>query len=343
MSYIFIIGAGASADIGLPTGYQLQNKINNTFTDFSHSGSSGAVFLKSCLRMIPGFWENQGGYAKAYKMIERHALNSPSIDNFINENKEIKEIAICSKLGIAYHILNGEVNSIYKHSDILDAGRKTWHANFFIKLKEGCENINDFEEKMDLLTLIIFNYDRCLEHYLFNAIKSFYDLSEGKASEVMSKINIIHPYGKLSNLPWENNASDFLKYGENIFERQGNTSYYKLISASENIKTFTESTNEKSVTELISKKIMQSKLVVFIGFGFNKLNMDLLYSKERKIIQSGDIIFSAFDMPVDDIDYVREMLIAKNGKDLGRSIFNSAPNAKCKDMFNEFNMRLAMA
>jgi hypothetical protein len=54
------------------------------------------------------------------------------------------------------------------------------------------------------LTLISFNYDRCLEHFLFNALQRLYDVDAKKAADICNNAQIFHPYGAVGALPYQN-------------------------------------------------------------------------------------------------------------------------------------------
>jgi hypothetical protein len=49
-------------------------------------------------------------------------------------------------------------------------------------------------------SFIIFNYDRCLEQFLVNALPRLYAISETEADSIVHNINIIHPYGSVGEL-----------------------------------------------------------------------------------------------------------------------------------------------
>src|SRR5205823_5571052 len=53
------------------------------------------------------------------------------------------------------------------------------------------------------LRIVTFNYDRSLEHFLFNAIGHTHNLDEGSTAEIIGKLPIVHVYGQLGNLPWQ--------------------------------------------------------------------------------------------------------------------------------------------
>jgi hypothetical protein len=49
----------------------------------------------------------------------------------------------------------------------------------------------------------VFNYDRCIEQYLFHALQDYYGVSPHEASAMMASLKIFRPYGKIGDLPWQ--------------------------------------------------------------------------------------------------------------------------------------------
>lgn len=76
------------------------------------------------------------------------------------------------------------------------AGGPDWLSELFIQIQEDVqfENIDSIFQN---ITIISFNYDRCIEHYLFNVLRSFADISAADSSEIMKKLEIFHPYGRV--------------------------------------------------------------------------------------------------------------------------------------------------
>jgi hypothetical protein len=45
------------------------------------------------------------------------------------------------------------------------------------------------------VSFIVFNYDRCLEQFLFHALQKLYGLESQEAFAMLTDLRIIHPYG----------------------------------------------------------------------------------------------------------------------------------------------------
>jgi hypothetical protein len=50
-------------------------------------------------------------------------------------------------------------------------------------------------EIFDNVAFIVFNYDRCLEYFLENALQLVYNIKPNQARSIIDDLNIIHPYG----------------------------------------------------------------------------------------------------------------------------------------------------
>lgn len=79
------------------------------------------------------------------------------------------------------------------------------------------------------LTFIVFNYDRCLEHYLFHAFQNFYQVGREVAADLVKGIRIFHPYRAAGFLPWQQ-SDGAVGFGSTVAARQ-------LLSLSSEIKT----------------------------------------------------------------------------------------------------------
>jgi hypothetical protein len=111
-------------------------------------------------------------------------------------------------LAIVRSILSAERNSLLYFEQIgpkskMDFNKltDTWYISFFQLLTENCTK-EDLEERFKQVKLIVFNYDRCIEHFIYYALQNYYRLSNIEASELMEYLEIYHPYGVVGTLPW---------------------------------------------------------------------------------------------------------------------------------------------
>jgi len=222
---VYVIGAGASKEANLPTGDELKSEISQLLDirfDF-HDQISGDYIITEALRLavqnLDGNSGNINEYFHAASHIKEALPQSISIDNFIDANRGDNNIELCGKLAIVRSILEAERKSLlYFENRRIDSTlnftslQKTWYTPFFKLLTENCSK-DDLKERFKTITMIIFNYDRCIEHFIFNALQNYYRISEQEAAELVNSVNIYHPYGDVGDLPWMN-QKERMEFGE---------------------------------------------------------------------------------------------------------------------------------
>jgi hypothetical protein len=129
--------------------------------------------------------------------------------------------------------------------------------------------VNQLPSLADHISFIVFNYDRCLEQFLFRGLKQLYDLSDDNAAAIVRRFKIIHPYGTVGELKMlleqPKPAIPFGGYAED--------NYVKLAW---NIKTYTEQVAGGKLERDIQIEMKRAECVVFLGFGFHETNIALL-------------------------------------------------------------------
>jgi len=280
---VFIIGAGASKEAKLRTGLELKDHIAQLLDIRfgSYPGDSqkhgdhliaGALFEH--VRKPDGSSGDINPYLYEAWHIRDALHQAISIDNFIDSNRDNDKIALCGKLAIVRSILEDERNSLLYYEPSRNSRfnlrvlENTWYSPFFQLLTENCGK-NDIKERIKSITLIIFNYDRCVEHFLYNALINYYKIPDEELVELIKNIRIYHPYGIAGTLPWLD------KNGAMAFGVEPKPA--QLLELSQKIKTFTEGTDPESSEILEIRNHMQlADRVVFLGFAFHKLNMQLI-------------------------------------------------------------------
>src|SRR4051812_25728006 len=72
--------------------------------------------------------------------------------------------------------------------------RDTWYHRFIQVLHTGVAK-HDIESIFDNVAIITFNYDRCIEHFIPEALQAIYHIPAGDAYHLAAKLTIIHPHG----------------------------------------------------------------------------------------------------------------------------------------------------
>lgn len=275
---VYIIGAGASFEVGLPVGNSLKDEIAKMLKmEFEHGSWKGGNY--DLYQAIRSYTNNNNKELNEYIQACRHIRNNMplaiSIDNFIDSERENGKLSLCGKIGIVDSILKAERRSKlyfdrYKSSPNFNFSvlENTWYLPFFRTLSENCR-AEDLAERFSSITLVIFNYDRCIEHFLHNALMTYYRLSELTAAEVMSSLTFIHPYGTVGSLQWQDRASS------TVMEYGGEIKTHQLIEYAQRIRTFTEGAHSESMG-ILKTNMKYAERIVFLGFAFHRLNMELL-------------------------------------------------------------------
>lgn len=347
-SLIFIVGAGASKEVGLPLGSELKNLISEAldirFDSAGYQRISGDQKIEQAFRLItqgpngrPG---NINDHLGASWKIRDAMPQAASIDNFLDAHRDDPLIIECGKLAIASCILEAESKSMMRidKSDINNTMNfknlgSTWFSDFFKFIVEGCQRQN-IKERLTKIAVITFNYDRCIEAYLHAALRNYYHTSIEETTELLSQLKIYHPYGSIGQLSWPS-------YHPNI-EFGGSPMPQQLIAISNGLKTFTEGTNKAhSEINVIRSLVKNAESLVFMGFGFNKQNLDLLFEPNTLPIKiPGKIFGSAHGVSESDCDYIVEEFETKRKYD--RKSIKLNRHLSCANLFKEFGKSLSL-
>ncbi|VAW54456.1 hypothetical protein MNBD_GAMMA06-862 [hydrothermal vent metagenome] len=333
---IYVLGAGASYEIGLPVGNKLKDDISRILQMKFEFGSfsNGNYELYQALRLHTDNNNDETNlYIKECRHISDNMPLAISIDNFIDSERGNDKLALCGKIAIVDAILAAEKQS-QLYFDKFGNDRKinfsylenTWYLPFFRTLTENCRAA-DLPERFSGITLIIFNYDRCIEHFLIQALISYYRLPENEAADIISNLNIIHPYGTVGSLPWQDQTSSTrIDYGGDIQSNQ-------LIKYAQRIRTFTEGAHSEQMGRLKSN-MKYSERLVFLGFAFHRLNMQLLMGDSNERYENPapiDCFATAFEASKND-----QNSISASIKHLFKSeIRINIENTTCAQLFKD--------
>lgn len=279
---VFIVGAGASRELGMPLGYQLTEMIetaldfrSNRGVDASRELVRGALSLIAKLRRD----EIEGLFAHANSVSEGLG-SAPSIDAYIHNHSADAKTALVGKVGIAACLVTAEGNSDLAagrgQPPDLSRVKDSWLPRLF-NIMAADASAAAPEKMFEHVSFIVFNYDRCLEHYLRHAIARRFRRSVDEATDIVRRhCRIVHPYGALGDL-W---GPDALPFGPKL-ESTAFGDCDAIRRASERILTFSQSqeANSKAAQALIA----QAKRAIFLGLAFHRQTLELLTVKSSKI------------------------------------------------------------
>lgn len=282
----FVLGAGASFEVNMPTGNELKGKIASSLSfkvdDFRHL-AGGDDRLREALYALgqrSGNNSSVNDYYNAARRISAGMPQAPSIDNFIDSHRSNNQIAEIGKLAIASAILKAErqsklyVNPENSYNKLnFSSVSDTWF-NAFSQLICLNAQEEDLPERLSRVRVVTFNYDRTLEHFLFNSIQNYYGSNADRAAKILSHLIVFHPYGQVGNLPWLNSGVA-VPFG-------GDMHSSALIQIAQTLRTFTEGTSEQeSQIEQVRASIFEAEILTFLGFAYHELNLQLLFGPQR--------------------------------------------------------------
>lgn len=277
---LFIVGAGASCEAGLPSGEGLKHQIAKVldirFDDWGRNLQSGDEQIVETLRAVAREEHQQSinpYLAKAWRIRDIVPTAAISIDNFLDAHRGDRIMEICGKLGIVKSILRAESGSKLKgekdqpqHRFSLKELAGTWYVSFLNMLTEQVGR-EDAATAVENVSIITFNYDRCIERFLAQALADYYDLPAAEGQAIVKAMPIYHPYGVVGRLPWQNDAYRGVEFG---------SSRTDLREIAGQIKTFTEGLDDEAMLNAMRDAVAEAETIVFLGFAFHPINMELL-------------------------------------------------------------------
>lgn len=284
----FVLGAGASFEVGMPTGYDLKEKIASRLAfavdDFGRLAGGDDRLREAVFRLSQGQGAEvtSGAYLSAANLISAGMPQAPSIDNFIDSHRSNSQVAEVGKLAIASEILRSERASklfvsptnIYNKLKF-EGVAKTWLNAFFQLIALNAQE-QDLPGRLEKLRVVSFNYDRTLEHFLFHSFRNYYNCSPEKSAEILSHLTVLHPYGQVGELPWQNSGKG-VPFG-------GDMHSSALIQVSTSLRTFTQGTSESdSQIAEIRSAVFDAEILTFLGFAYHELNLELLFGPSTDV------------------------------------------------------------
>lgn len=342
-----VVGAGASQEVGLPVGSGLKNEIAQHLDIRFPNGitqTSGSFTICEAFRIeVKALGEKDiNPYLHACWRIRDSMPQAISIDNFIDINSGDSRVELAGKLGIALSILEAErKSSIYIDSQSgnrrfpFSETENTWLNRFFKIVTENCP-WDLLPARLREVCLVVFNYDRCIEHYLVHAFMNYYGKGVNEVVQIMQELDVIHPYGEVGRLELLGKQTG-VEFGEEVYPD-------RLLDTAKDLKTFTEGTDEKSSDILkIREAVSNTSCLAFIGFSFHRLNMNLLSPKpEQKISNfSRCVVATALGVSGYDSQVIRREISDMINLPIDAIHINN--KLKCVDLFGEFSRSLSLS
>lgn len=246
---VLILGAGASAPYGFPTGQSLLQKICDIGhgSKLDHFTNDLRFDRRQSIEFFNALWMS----------------GMMSVDAFLEHRPEFLKIG---KGAIAFSLIP------FEHSEQLFSMKtrgEDWYQHLFNKLSTRFEDLGK-----NNLSILTYNYDRSLEYYFLTAIKNSYGTTIDQAAENLKMIPIIHLHGQLGQLTGlSNEVEDIRDYEKTI-------NYKSLKTAAEGIKIIHEGIEGNSEFSSAHRLISEAEIICFLGFGYDPTNLERLKINE---------------------------------------------------------------
>ncbi len=336
---VFVIGAGASNEVGLPVGSELKTiiagKLDFKFDDFGNQLQQGDQAIWRVFLNRHG--NNVNEIFDICRQISDGIVLSPSIDDFIHVHQHDVNIAECSKLAIAKSILEEERKSklFFEKTNIYNtinfkSVENTWYTKFYQLLSHQVPK-GTLQDLFENVTVVSFNYDRCIEHFLVHAIARHYSITINDAHDLVGELSIFHPYGFVG--PYFGPLNRIVEFGF-----RGLPEFDKVMSS---VKTYTEQIEDDNTLIAMRKAVAEAEIIVFLGTAFHSNNMALL-TGGTKTLSEKTIYATRYGISDADLPAVNGALSRLCGADTPRLEHhrNYHFSMKCQQLFDEYRMSL---
>jgi len=197
---LFVLGAGSSYEVKLPVGLGLAKtiatKLDVRIGDHGKNVGEGDKYL---LGQFQNHHPQQfNDYLRAGWRIRDGLPTASSIDDFLDMHSH-ELMQTIGKAAIVRSIIEAERESDL-YFDPNDRSKRlgleklegSWFMRFVRVLGRGISK-NNAPQIFDNVSFVVFNYDRCVEFFLLQALQAMYSLPLNDAASIVQDLSIIHP------------------------------------------------------------------------------------------------------------------------------------------------------
>jgi hypothetical protein len=245
MPTVFILGAGASAPFGFPTGRKLLDRICGI-------ADAGANKTLTCLAELGYDRDTLRAFGNEVRL-----SGMSSVDAFLEFRTEFLDIG--KTLIAAMLIPHEETERLFEPKQ----DEFNWYKYVWGRMNTSFDAIQD-----NRVAFITYNYDRSLEHFLFTALQHSHNRTQDECAAVMQNVPVVHLHGWLANLPWHEAPG-------RTYDATMSAEALKL--AADKIRVIHEDITNDPQFELARTLLGETQRVVFLGFGFHPTNVQRLF------------------------------------------------------------------
>ncbi|BDW82392.1 hypothetical protein MACH24_18300 [Erythrobacter sp. Dej080120_24] len=290
-----IVGAGANREIEMPDGPDLLAKIAAGFEfDRLHSDvkSRDLVNLANLFERVSDeiglSYDELVGGAMA---IREATIVSTSIDAILEQYGHDPAVLAAGKLAIVYYTLQAESKSTLAAEpraagELPLRGTENWLYQLGQLIVKGVPRAKA-EECFEKLSIVCFNYDRAIEHYLPWVVQRAFGMTYEESCELVAgRLRIVHPYGVAGRLPWQGDEENGATWGQDDPEN--------IVQLSKRIFTASQRAASRQFQSYLRAEMSRGKRLGFLGFGFDPMNVAMLFDELEH--DNPDMLISLVDI-----------------------------------------------
>ena len=275
-----IIGAGANREIEMPDGPELLSKIAGGY-EFerlnSEVKSRDLIALAQLFeRVAPDLGMTNDELVAGATAIRDATLVSTNIDAILEQYGHDPAVQAAGKLAIVYYTLQAESKSTLaaepRAKDELPLrGTENWLYQLGQLIVKGVPRAKA-DECFEKLSIVCFNYDRAIEHYLPWVVQRAFGMSYEESCELVAgRLRIVHPYGVAGRLPWQGGEENGATWAQ---ENPDN-----IVALSRRIFTASQRSASRQFQSYLRAEMSRGKRLGFLGFGFDPMNVAMLFDE----------------------------------------------------------------
>jgi hypothetical protein len=333
----FVIGAGASAELSMPSGPELMARIAQAL-DFERYGAElqtrdSTMLLQHLSKAAARMGNSEADMHAAAKRLRTAAKMADSIDSILEQQSGDPLVTLCGKLAIAHFISQAEAKSTLRltpriEGDLPLQGTDVWLFHLAKLITSGVPRLKA-EKCLDDLSIVNFNYDRSIEHFLPHAFVMAFGMTLQEAQRIISaKLRVLRPFGMIGRLPWQPGNAPDLEWGTEA--------PWNLHNIATQILTFSERLQDQQTLVAIQHAVATARRLVILGFSFQPQNVDLMF--ERGLSHQPEVLITLFEMAPTNRAAVIRTVKRKTG--LEKDELLNVMTARCYELMRDYSMML---
>lgn len=307
-----VIGSGAGAELELPDGRELLNKVAQGF-DFTRLGSELQTRdMVSLDQHFEKFARRVGATKQklheAGGAIRTSARIGSSVDAILEQHNTDALVQAAGKLAVVFYTLQAEARSPLgleprDPGDLPLRGNENWLFQLGRLIVDGVPR-GQADKCFDNLSIISFTYDRAIQHYLPWVVHMAFGMTLNEARQLVgAKLRIVQPFGSAGRLPWEP--------GETPDAEWGNEEAWNIHNLVKEIRTASEVKKNHQLAQYLIGEVAGAKRLVFLGFGFESAATSLLF--DYSLSHDPDVLVSLLGANSATVGAIHRLLKRQTG------------------------------